>query len=414
MCRNKHKAAVLGLALSLFLTGCGVLDTFVTDTGSGESSSIVQEDYLMTDALDQGAQTIDKLYNVLTLSKSTFEEAADNQATKRSYINSPIVRLEVDGREVSFGEYLVQGMDYVEEGDAIATVHVEVDKLVLEETRLHLQRLRERYQSAEVQMQKDLKDILDKKAITYNDYHKNILDIRYRQRQKDWEYTKFDYENQIEETQKELNKLTKVGEVYEVKADRSGFVNIENRYAAGKELWDGAYICHILDNERVYAVLERQADQFCYGMEVQLDTSMGMVTARVVNGGSWALYGNLESSRAVNKQSMTAMEAAWEAAFGNSSNPKAPRAIFLLDFGEDVSDKKTGFNNMMLQGNLKTIENVITIPVKAVTQQNDQYYVTVLKEDGSLLRTEFIPGGSNGDEFWVLDGLTEGMQIVYN
>lgn len=414
MCRNKQKAIVLGLALSLFLSGCGVLDTFVTDTGSGESSSVAQKDYLMTDALNQETQTVDQLYTVLTLGKGIFEEVADEQIMEREYINTPILRLDVDGRAVTFGEYVVQLMDYVEVGDVIATVHVEVDELVLEETRLHLQRLQERLQSAEAQTQKELQEILDKKAITYNDYHKNILDIRYRQRQKDWEYTKFDYENQIEETKKELDKLTKVGEVYEVKADRAGFVNIESRHPAGQELWDGAYICHILDNTHVYAEGPRQTDQFCYGMEVALDTRDGIVTAKVVSGGSWALYGNLESSRAVKAQNGTAWDAVYDAYFGNGDlSSSGPRAIFLLEFEEDVSEIK-GLNNMMLQGNLKTIENVITIPEKAVTQQNDQYYVTVLKEDGSLLKTEFIPGGSNGDEFWVLDGLTEGMQIVYN
>lgn len=411
MCRNKRKTTVLVLALSLLLTGCGVLDTFVTDAGSGENVSIAPEDYLMTDALEQGKQSVDKLYNVITLSKSTYEEVADNQAMERSYINSPILQLDVDGRAATFGEYVVQS-DYVEEGDVIAIVHVEVDDLVLEETQLRLQRLQERYQAAEVQMQKDLQEILDQKAITYNDYKKNILDIQYKQRQSDWEYTKFDYEHQIEDTKEELDELARVGEIYEVKADRAGFVSIENRYASGYELWDGAYICHILDNEHVYSAIERQADQFYYGMEVVLNARGEKVKAKVVSGGSWALYGNLESGRAANQGNKSALEAAFEEYYGLSESV-SPRAIFLLEFEEDVSDQKN-MKNMMLQANLKTIENVITIPEKAVTQQDDQYYVTVLKEDGSLLKTEFIPGGSNGDEFWVLDGLTEGMQIVYN
>ena len=220
---------------------------------------------------------------------------------------------------------------------------------------------------------------------------------------------------QIEEAKGELDSLTEVGEVYEVKADRAGFVNFENIYPAGKELWDGAYICHILDNKHVYVEAERQADQFHYGMEVELNTSVGKVTARVVSGGSWALYGNLESSRAVKSESngIYTYEDWYEYVYGKR-NDNSSRAIFLLEFEEDVSDKATGFTNMKLQGNLKTIENVITIPKKAVTEENEQYYVTVLKEDGGLLKTEFIPGGSNGDEYWVLEGLTEGMQIVYH
>jgi len=414
MCRNRIKAAVLGLSASLLLTGCGVMETFVTDTGSGEIQSIAKEKYLKTNIAESGQQSIDKVYKVLTLEKGTYEEVADVQMLKRNYINAPTVRLDVDGREVRFGEYAVQAMDNVEVGDVIATVHVEVDELELEEVKLRITRLQERYLAAEEQKNKDLQEIQKELMRIPQSYKSKILDVRYKQIERDWEYTKFNYETQIKEAKKELEELSRVGAVFEVKADRAGYVDIANRYPSGKELRDGAYICHILDNTSVYTMVERQAEQFHYGMEVEMDTSVGRVPARVVSGGSYALYGNLEPTRAANTGGMTAIEAAYEAVFGNNVSAASSSATFLLDFGEDEPDENTSFNKLMLQGNLKTIENVITIPVEAVTQQNEQYYVTVLKEDGSLLKTEMIPGGNNGDEYWVLEGLTEGMQIVYN
>lgn len=414
MCKNRIKATVLGLAASLLLAGCGVMETLVTDTGSGESQSIAKENYLKTNITQQGQQSIDKLYKVLTLEKGTYEEVADVQMLKRNYINAPTLRLDVDGREVRFGEYAVQAMDYVEEGDVIATVHVEVDELELEEVKLRITRLQERFLAAEEQKNKDLQEIQKELMRIPKSYKSKILDVRYKQIEWDWEYTKFNYETQIKETKKELEELSRVGAVFEVKADRAGYVDIENRYPSGKELWDGAYICHILDNKNVYTVAERQADQFHYGMEVEMDTSVGDVTARVVSGGSYALYGNLEPTRAAGTGGMSALEAAFEAYYGNDVMSASSSAVFLLDFGEEEPDENASFNKLMLQGNLKTIENVIILPLEAVTQQNEQYYVTVLKEDGSLLKTEIIPGGNNGDEYWVLEGLTEGMQIVYN
>ena len=48
-----------------------------------------------------------------------------------------------------------------------------------------------------------------------------------------------------------------------------------------------------------------------------------------------------------------------------------------------------------------------------MTKEEDNCYVTVLKQDGRLQKTKFIPGGQNITDYWVLDGLEEGMQIVY-
>ena len=130
-----------------------------------------------------------------------------------------------------------------------------------------------------------------------------------------------------------------------------------------------------------------QADQFYYGMEVNFDNNNGLTPAVVVSGGNWMMYGNLDLNY----------------------------TIFRLDFEQEISElNQTGLNNLVLKGNLKTVENVIVIPKAAVEIEEDEYFVTVLKEDGSLLKTEFIPGGSNVESYWVLDGLTEGMRIVYN
>ena len=388
MCRSKRiTAALLGLAMTISLVGCEASGTLVTDTGSGKKQDIEPEDYLKLDALEQEEQTVDSLYTVLTLEKGTFEEEALKQILKRSYLNVPTVRFSLEEVKASFGEYIAEYMQYVEEGDVIATVYTEIDEIAVEEARIRLQRLQERYQQEETQMQEDLADIREQSALIYNDYKREVQDIRYSQRQLDWEYTRYSYENQIKEAEKNLEKLTQIGEVYEVKAETSGFVYYTTKYPAGKELKEGDYICHIMNSNVVYAATTSQAELFHYGMEVSFDNRNGLTPATVVNGGTWILYGNLEPEE----------------------------AIFRLYFEQDVDElDKTGLNNLVLKGNLKTVENVIVIPKKAVEVENNEYFVTVLKKDGTLLKTEFIPGGSNVENYWVLEGLTEGMQIVYN
>lgn len=385
MCRNKIKTGLLALALCVSLAGCGAAESLVTDAGSSKKEAIASEDYLMTKALSQGQQSTNTLYQVHTLSKGTYEEVAKEQVLNREFLNSPTVQLDVDGREATFGWYDAPSLMYVEPGDTVATVYVEVDELEIEQARLNLQRLQERMQSDEAKTQEDLKKIQDEKAKTYDGYQKSILDIRYAQRQADWEYQKYNYEMQIEEAAEELERLTTVGEVYEVKTDYAGYVYSETWYYTGKELWDGIYICHILDYEQVYTMAKMQADQFYYGMEVDFDTNNGAAVGHVISGGTWALHSNLEPSK----------------------------AIFRLEFEEDLSQKKASFNRIKLEGKTKTIENVILVPAKAVTEKNGEYFVTVMKEDGSLIKTEFVPGGGNKEVYWVLEGLSEGMQIVY-
>ena len=274
-----------------------------------------------------------------------------------------------------------------EKGDVIATVRTDVDSIRINSAQIELTRLQERYQEAEQQMNEDLQDILDERALTYNSYKRKIIDIRYQQKQQDWELEKYNYENSIRVAKEELDKLTKIGSVYEVKAPVSGYVNYSYKYAAGMELRDGYYICHISNDNVVYATTTVQADRFHYGMEFVFDNRNGLTPGRAVSGGSWELYGNLDTQE----------------------------TIFRLEFEQDVEElDAAGLNNLVLKGNLRTMDNVILVPREAVTEEENEYFVTVLKEDGTLLKTEFVPGGSNVGYYWVLDGLTEGTKIVYN
>lgn len=389
MYRNKKAGAMLlGLVMTLALSGCGLSDKLVTDTGSGKQQEIAKEDYLNTEVLlNQGEQTVEDLYQVLTLEKSTFEEVALNQILSRDYINAPTVELDLEGVTAYFGGFLVEYMQYVEVGDVVATVYTEVDEIAIEEATIRLQRLQERYQQAQVQNTEERQEILEERAKLTDVYEQQLMDLRYHKLNLSWDYNKYNYESQIAEASEQLNKLLEVGEVYEVKTDVAGYVVFGTRYTSGTEMQNGSYICHILNSSVVYTTMTDQADQFYYGMKVNFDNNNGLTPAVVVSGGNWMMYGNLDLDY----------------------------TIFRLDFEQDISElNQTGLNNLVLKGNLKTVENVIVIPKAAVEIEEDEYFVTVLKEDGSLLKTEFIPGGNNVESYWVLDGLTEGMRIVYN
>ncbi len=389
MYRNKKTVAMLlGLVMMLLLSGCGLSDKLVTDTGSGKKQEIAKEDYLNTEVLqNQGQQSVEDLYHVLTLEKGTFEEKALNQILSRDFINAPTVELELEGVKAYFGEFRVNYMQYVEVGDVVAVVYTEVDELAIEEATMRLQRLRERYEQAKEQNAEERKEILEERAKLTDVYEQQLADLRYHKLNLSWDYSKYNYESQIAEASEQLDKLLAVGSVYEVKTDIAGYVVFGSRLISGTEMMNGSYICHVLNSNVVYTTMTDQADQFYYGMQVNFDNNNGLTPAAVVSGGNWMMYGNLDLDY----------------------------TIFRLNFDKDISElNQTGLNNLVLKGNLKTVENVIVIPKAAVEVEESGYYVTVLKDDGSLLKTEFIPGGSNVESYWVLDGLTEGMKVVYN
>ena len=60
---------------------------------------------------------------------------------------------------------------------------------------------------------------------------------------------------------------------------------------------------------------------------------------------------------------------------------------------------------------IRTMENVLLVPRKAVTEVSGSTYVKVWTQDGGVDYVSFIAGGSDGANYWVAEGLTEGMEI---
>lgn len=389
MYKNKKKSFVLaGIAFSLLLSACGSSKNLMTDTGSASRQEISKEEYLDLNALNQPKDDNNQgNYKVYTLEKGTFTETALKQTLERAYINVPTVELEVEEGTIKFGEYILDGwFEPVEEGEVIATIQTEVDELTVEEAQLKLTRLQERYAKAEAKLTEDLEDLRVERSITYNDYERFVIDVRSEQLKLDWEKTKRNYEKQITDASEKLTDLKESMDATEITAPQSGYVIYSTRYPAGTELENGAYICHILTGDDFYVQTGNQADQFGFGMTMSFRSMEEVVEGTVISGGSPALYGNLDTG---------------EATF----------AVLFDEVSPEMNLRQS--DSVVMEGNLKTVENVILVPKSAVTVEDENCYVTVMKEDGSLLKTEFIPGGENSEQYWVYEGLEEGTQIVY-
>lgn len=382
MCRNRKIAMVLALLLAMSVTACGTSKSAAANT-SGE---VAKEEYLNVDALNQqGGQSGTGQYQVYTLEKGTFVEEALGQTLERAYINATIAYVELPCEKARFGEYAANYFVYVDEGDVLATFYADVDTIALEEARLDQQRLEERFAQAELDHIEKAEELRVKQITEPNGYEKQVIGIECEQEELSWEKTKRSYEQQIESAKEKIEELEEIGSVIEVYSPASGLAVPTKGYATGMEVADGDYLCHIIPMDEYYVSTDKRTEIYNYGMEMTFNTSAGKATGTIISADSKVLYGNLDEHA----------------------------VIFSVETSETVTMNDLNASRALaFEGNLKTVENVILVPKAAVTVEDDECFVTVIKEDGTLLKTEFIAGGSNLDYYWVLDGLTEGMQIL--
>jgi len=381
MFKNKKTSFVGILTLVLALAGCGQAEGTTSEKGK-----IDKAEYLNTEALEKYKQSDETTqYKVHTLEKGDYVEEILSQTMEWRTVNLPAVRLEAEGADIRFGEYQVSMFDMVKEGDVLATIFSETDEIALEQAQIKLQRLQERYEAAKVKQAEKLEEILENRSMIYNDYERAVADINYKQSELDFANTARNYEYQITQAKKALDEIVKNQTQKVITAHKDGFIFFETRQATGKELKNGDYICTIVNVEDFYLWTDTQSDLFGYGMDFDFTNGVDKPSGTVINGGSKLLYGNLDQGNTYFKTDI--------------QNPDMLAGML--------------FNNTLkIKGNAKQIQDVVLVPKSAVSETENGYFVTVLTEEGKLLKTEFLPGGSNSEYYWVLKGLSEGMKVI--
>lgn len=59
----------------------------------------------------------------------------------------------------------------------------------------------------------------------------------------------------------------------------------------------------------------------------------------------------------------------------------------------------------------RNMENVVLVPKSAVINNGTSTYVKLVRDDGSVIYQSFVAGGSDNSNYWVAEGLTEGMEL---
>jgi len=196
---------------------------------------------------------------------------------------------------------------------------------------------------------------------------------------------------------RELNKLSKYSGLVEIKAPYDGIIVSIDSIKPGDLLAPDADILEIANDAMSFIIVKDDKNQLNYGntatVKVSGSTDASGIEGRIVT---------------VNNMSLT---------------KKLVNDYSLLELPEGESGSIAGSvmngpgrwnrSTFKVSVQVRSEKNVIKVPKAAVTVKDKSTYVTVVNEDGTVERRSFIPGGSDTNYYWSVEGLTEGMTVCW-
>ncbi len=380
---------LLAAAPILGLTGCSFSEEMFTDTGTNlvmETDSSAYLDLSLLDKEDAAEESGNwNGYAVWTLEYDTFATNIIETRASINMVESVQVKPQLQEGSMILTGLLVSRYTYVEAGDVLATVDVEISELDLEEMELKLQRLEEEYAQAVA----DYNERHEEAAENISGYnHPGKIDrIEIAQMELDFERTKENYESRIADSKERIKEMKTMAATKEIVAPQSGLVISVSRLQVGQELKNSTVICAIVPEDKIVLEFADEALLYGYGKEL------------IMGVGANSKPNRQEYNVTVISSPGKTLTQEW-----NKTTTQIAGAFNI----SEVLEKGA----LMVGGQTNVMENVLLVPAEAVTEDNSRYFVTVLHEDGSLEKRQFIPGGNNLDYYWVFDGLEQGTKII--
>ena len=313
----------------------------------------------------------------------TFQTKTANLKATVSYSEAITMKAEHEIGSMKLVELKVGKNDYVKAGDIIATVSMETDPLDLEEIQLKLSRLQERYEIAQIEF-----DVSQQERITeFSVYEKlrRIQEIEYDQAILDFEQIKRNYEDQITLYQEEIEKYKKWSYMTQIVSTVDGFILESSDLKIGQEIKAGAILARIIPSKQIYLDMQDPFSHYGYGMNMTL------------------IVGDARNAK---EYPVTAMSGS-----GKILSSNWDRGITSFSGAYDVT-MLIGQGPFTLTGYTNVMDNVLLVPASAVTIEKQKYFVTVVNDDNTISKKQFIAGGNNTEYYWVYEGLEPGMKIL--
>ncbi|MBQ7774347.1 MAG: hypothetical protein IJ379_00345 [Lachnospiraceae bacterium] len=333
----------------------GMSDGVYTEILSG----LTEEDAILVDtALEYSEETV-------TVKKGSFQSSFEGRGAMYYPVTEGVYN-PVEYGTVYFGEYLVNQYERVEKGDVIATVRVATDDLTIQRNEIKLQRAMERLE--------DLREAGEEE-------NEAAIEARLEQ---------------IADIQELLEQMRQDGQVKEIRAGRSGIVVDLAELEKETILYKEQHIAQIADAGTCYVVVEDTNHLLHYGNQVTIT------------------YTNNENQEKTSSGVVANVSAA-----GVSQDLQLDYAFILLpeDSIADMALSNTNGDNWWnrfrynVTADIRQMDNVLVVPKKAVKEISGCTYVYVKDEQGNVKACSFVAGGYDASNYWVIEGLSEGMEL---
>ncbi len=265
-----------------------------------------------------------------------------------------------------FGEYLVVPYQHVEKGDVIATVRVKKDDIAIQRNKVKLQRAQERLNELIAENNEDNEETIEAKR------------------------------EEIAEIEKLIKEMESDAATTEIRASRSGVVMNMAYYDKETILYHESFIVTIADETACYLEVENSNQLLRYGNEVTIsytgrDQTTKTSSGTVANISSVAVSGVMQSDYAYILLPEESIEDMAQSNYNRESywNP----------------------NRYQVTATVRTMDNILVVPKNAVREIEGRPYVYVKDEQGNVKAVGFVAAGYNASEYWVIEGLTEGMVL---
>lgn len=312
--------------------------------------------------LDQGRQYSDQHVTVET--GSFYSDFSGNGIM--IYPSSVVVQNPISHGTVYFQEFQTAIYQHVEKGDVIAVVRVAADEIGIQRLTLKLQRQLERVQ-----------DLIDQGE----EKNKKAIESRMKA---------------IAELQEQIAELSQDYQTTAIRAGQSGIVIWMADLEKEDILQKDQHLIEIADENTCYVALENEGNVLSYGNQVTVT------------------YRNREEEECMT-QGMVAN--ASQLAVSRSLQSKYAYILLPAELIGDMSVGTEGWGGWWniatfgVEARLREMEHVLIVPRRAVREINGHTYVNVVEADGSIVRRSFVAGGYDKSNYWVVEGLTEGMVL---
>lgn len=337
----------------------GMSDGAYTEIKSGLTEG---QKVLLTTAPQYGNETVQ-------VEKGRFQSSFEGSGYMY-YPSSRLVTNPIEYGTVYFGELLVSQYQHVEEGEVIATIRVQIDEIELERQETKLKRLEERLQDYLAQNEGETSEAFLENVASRQEAIADVKEI--------------------------IADMKADAATTEIKSDRTGVVIWATGHGKEDILYRNENLIQVADEDTCYVILENTNQLLNYGNEVSISYEDRQGTTKTASGTVASI-----------------------AQAGVSSTINAEFSMILLppDVISDMAVATQGYggwwnrNRYTVKAVIREMENVLVVPKGAVTEIAGNTYVNIIDENGNVTRQSFVAGGYDSMNYWVIEGLSEGMNV---